>query len=130
MNKIFLLGRLTKDPELRQTQAGISVAAFTIAVNRPYTKGKEKQADFIDCVAWRGTADFVCKYFAKGAPILAEGSLQVRSYEDKQGVKRRVFEVVCDNVSFVDGAAKNEPERHADGTEEFTEVEPDGDLPF
>lgn len=108
MNKVILLGRLTADPELRQTPSNISVASFTVAVNRPFSKGAERQADFIDCVAWRNSADFVSKYFSKGKPILVEGRLQVRSYEDKQGVKRRAYEVVCDNVSFVEGAPKTE----------------------
>ena len=109
MNKVILLGRLTADPELRQTPSNVPVASFTVAVNRPFNKNAaERQADFIDCVAWRNSAEFVSKYFAKGKPILVEGRLQVRSYEDKQGVKRRAYEVVCDNVNFVEGAAKNE----------------------
>lgn len=108
MNKVILLGRLTADPELRQTPSNLSVASFTVAVNRPVSKGNERQADFIDCVAWRNTADFVCKYFNKGKPILVEGKLQVRNYEDKQGNKRRAYEVVCDNINFVEGAPKNE----------------------
>ena len=103
MNKVILLGRLTADPELRQTPNNISVTSFTVAVNRPFTKGAERQADFIDCVAWRNSAEFVSRYFTKGKPILVEGRLQVRSYEDKQGNKRRAYEVVCDNVSFVEG---------------------------
>lgn len=98
-----MLGRLTADPELRQTPNNISVTSFTVAVNRPFTKGAERQADFIDCVAWRNSAEFVSRYFTKGKPILVEGRLQVRSYEDKQGNKRRAYEVVCDNVSFVEG---------------------------
>ena len=109
MNKVILLGRLTADPELRQTPSNVPVASFTVAVNRPFNKNAaERQADFIDCVAWRNSAEFVSKYFAKGKPILVEGRLQVRSYEDKQGVKRRAYEVVCDNVNFVEGAPKNE----------------------
>ncbi|MCI5801390.1 MAG: single-stranded DNA-binding protein [Oscillospiraceae bacterium] len=104
MNKVFLLGRLTADPELRQTASNISVTSFTVAVNRPYTKGAERQADFIDVVAWRQSAEFVCRYFQKGKPILVEGRLQVRDYTDKNGNKRRVYEVQADNVSFVEGA--------------------------
>ncbi|MEF9853774.1 MAG: single-stranded DNA-binding protein [Hydrogenoanaerobacterium sp.] len=106
MNKVFLLGRLVADPELRQTQSNISVASFRVAVNRPYTKGAERTADFIDCVAWRNSADFLCKCFTKGKPILLEGRLQIRSYEDKQGQKRTAAEVVCDNISFVEGSSK------------------------
>jgi len=120
VNKVLLLGRLTADPELRQTQSNVSVASFTVAVNRPFTKGAERQADFIDCVAWRNTADFVCKYFSKGKPILVEGRLQVRSYEDKQGIKRRATEVVCDNVNFVEGAPRTE------GTSSYSAPAPAG----
>ncbi|WP_343253202.1 single-stranded DNA-binding protein [Ligaoa zhengdingensis] len=109
MNKVILLGRLTADPELRQTPNNISVTSFTVAVNRPFTKGAERQADFIDCVAWRNSAEFVSRYFTKGKPILVEGRLQVRSYEDKQGNKRRAYEVVCDNVSFVEGTRPDGP---------------------
>lgn len=109
MNKVFLLGRLTADPELRQTASNVAVASFTVAVNRPFNRNAaERQADFIDCVAWRNSAEFVSKYFTKGKPILVEGRLQVRSYEDKQGVKRRAYEVVCDNVNFVEGASRSE----------------------
>lgn len=104
-----MLGRLTADPELRQTPNNISVTSFTVAVNRPFTKGAERQADFIDCVAWRNSAEFVSRYFTKGKPILVEGRLQVRSYEDKQGNKRRAYEVVCDNVSFVEGTRPDSP---------------------
>lgn len=104
MNKVFLLGRLTADPELRQTASNISVTSFTVAVNRPYVKGAERQADFIDVVAWRQSAEFVCRYFQKGKPILVEGRLQVRDYTDKNGNKRRAYEVQADNVSFVEGA--------------------------
>lgn len=135
MNKVFLLGRLTADPEPRQTQNNISVASFTVAVNRPFTKGAERQADFIDCVAWRAQADFLCKYFTKGKPILVEGRLQARSYEDKQGIKRRTTEVICDNVSFVEGSKSegksiDAPEPADTGS--FTDAPQDSydDLPF
>lgn len=141
MNKVFLLGRLTADPELRQTQNGVSVASFTIAANKPYKKGEEQQAEFIPCVAWRGTADFVSRYFNKGKPILVEGRLQARGYEDKQGIKRKITEVVCDNVNFVDGAGKSAENERADvthanytppvnNTGDFQEVEGYNDLPF
>ncbi len=102
MNKAFLIGRLAADPELRQTGNGIAVTSFTIAVDRPFvTKGAERQTDWIDIVAWRNTAEFVCKYFQKGSPIVVEGSIQTRMWEDKTGQKRKSVEIVADNVEFV-----------------------------
>ena len=101
MNKVVLLGRLAADPELRQTGTGISVTSFSIAVDRPYTKGSERQTDWIDIVAWRNTAEFVCKYFQKGSPIIIEGSIQTRTWEDKAGQKRKSVEVIADNIEFV-----------------------------
>ncbi|MDY4785496.1 single-stranded DNA-binding protein [Pygmaiobacter massiliensis] len=101
LNDVSLMGRLTADPELRRTSNGVSVTTFTIAVERTYTpQGQEKQADFIDIVAWRNTAEFVCKYFSKGRLIALNGSIQTRPYEDKEGHKRKAFEVVADNVFF------------------------------
>lgn len=109
MNTVHLLGRLTGDPELRQTPSNISVTSFTVACDRAYSKGAARQTDFIDCVAWRGTAEFVCRYFQKGKPILLEGRLQVTNYTDKNGEKRRRYEVVADNVHFVDGSKNSNP---------------------
>ena len=101
LNVAVLMGRLVADPELRQTPSGLSVTTFRIAVDRNDAKaGQERQADFIDIVAWRQTAEFVCKYFRKGSMIAVQGSIQTRSYEDKNGNKRTTFEVVADNVSF------------------------------
>lgn len=101
LNISTLMGRLTVDPELRRTPNGVSVTTFTIAVERTYTpQGQEKQADFIDIVAWRNTAEFVCKYFSRGRLIALNGSIQTRFYEDKEGHKRKAFEVVADNVFF------------------------------
>lgn len=94
------MGRLVADPELRQTTNGISVCSFRIAVDRNYSKGQERQADFIDIVAWRSSAEFVSKYFSKGKMIIVEGSIQTRNYEDKNGNKRTAVEVVADNVMF------------------------------
>ena len=106
MNSVCLLGRLTADPELRTTQNGISVTNFTVAVDRSYTpKGQEKQADFIPAQAWRHTAEFLCKYFRKGQRIALQGSLQSRSYTDKEGNKRTAYEVVADQVYFVESKA-------------------------
>ena len=103
MNSICLLGRLTADPELRTTQTGISVTNFTVAVDRSYTpKGPEKQADFIPAQAWRHTAEFLCKYFRKGQRIALTGSLQTRSYTDRDGNKRTAYEVVAEHVFFAE----------------------------
>ena len=100
MNRIILMGRLTRDPELRQTQTGTPVASFTLAVDRRFSSrdGGERQTDFIDIVAWQKTAEFVSKYFAKGQMCLVEGRLQIRDWTDKDGNKRRSAEVVADNV--------------------------------
>lgn len=103
MNVICLMGRLTADPELKTTQNGVSVTSFTLAVDRAYTpKGQEKQTDFIQCVAWRNTAEFVSKYFRKGQRISLTGSLQSRKYTDKEGNNRTAFEVVADQVFFAE----------------------------
>lgn len=101
MNKVLLIGRLCADPELRMTNNGKSVTTFTLAVNR---QGQNKESDFLDCVAWEKTADFICKYFAKGSPIVIEGAIQTRNYEDKGGNKRKATEI---NVRGVEFAPKN-----------------------
>lgn len=101
MNVIALMGRLTADPELKTTQSGISVTSFSLAVDRSYTpKGEERQTDFINCVAWRGTAEFISKHFCKGQRMAVKGALQTRSYTAKDGSKRTVYEVVVDNAFF------------------------------
>lgn len=103
LNVVALLGRLTADPELRHTPQGISVTTFTLAVNRSYVKqGQERQADFIDIVAWRNTAEFICKYFRKGQMMAVNGSIQTRTYQDKNGNNRKAFEILADNVYFAD----------------------------
>ena len=104
-NKVILIGHLTADPELKQTQSGISVVSFSIGVNRRVSKDAEPKTDFISIVAWRQTAEFVSRYFKKGKPILVCGSIQSRSYTDNQGNKRVVTEVVADEVSFVESKA-------------------------
>ena len=99
MNKVILTGRITKDPEVRYTQQGISVVSFTIAVNRQYRdQNGNNQADFINCTAWRSTADFITRYIKKGYMLLVEGSIQSRSYQGQDGQTRYVTEVVCDSV--------------------------------
>jgi single-strand DNA-binding protein len=105
LNRVILIGRLAQDPELRYTTNGTAVCSFTVAVNRNYTTaGGERAADFIDCVAWRQLAENLANYMSKGRLIAVEGSLQVRSYETKDGQKRRATEVVADNVRFLDKA--------------------------
>ena len=102
MNKVTLIGRLAADPELRQTGEGTNVTNFTLAVTRPYSgKESETQTDWIDIVAWRNTAEFVCKYFQKGSPIVIEGSIQTRMWEDKAGQKRKTVEILAESVEFV-----------------------------
>ena len=104
LNHIVIMGRLTRDPELRRTGSGIAVASFTLAVDRDFggRDGGERETDFIDCVAWRQTGEFVSKYFTKGRMAVVSGRLQIRNWTDKDGNKRRSAEVVADNVYFVD----------------------------
>ena len=104
LNHIVIMGRLTREPELRRTGSGIAVASFTVAVDRDFggRDGGEKETDFIDCVAWRQTGEFVSKYFTKGRMIVVSGRLQIRSWTDKEGNKRRTAEVVADNCYFGD----------------------------
>ena len=104
LNHITIMGRLTRDPELRRTGSGIAVASFTLAVDRDVGKNDngERETDFIDCVAWRQTGEFVSKYFTKGRMAVVSGRLQIRSWTDKDGNKRRTAEVVADNVYFGD----------------------------
>ena len=106
INRIVLMGRLTADPEYKQTPNGVAVATFSIAVDRNFVSNGERQTDFIPCVAWRAQADFVSRYFKKGSMIAVDGSLQTRKYTDKQGVNRTVFEVVIDQVSFTGSKAE------------------------
>ena len=104
LNHVTIMGRLTRDPELRRTGSGIAVASFTLAVDRDFSPrdGGERETDFIDCVAWRQTGEFVSKYFTKGRMAVVSGRLQIRNWTDKDGNKRRSAEVVADNVYFGD----------------------------
>ena len=136
-NKVILIGNLTADPELKATQGGISVCSFSIAVNRPKSKDGEQKCDFINIQAWRQTAEFVCKFFKKGKPILVCGQLQTRSWTDNQGNKRTATEVVADEVSFVGNNESTEPKpqphmpsAYVSPQPQFEEVTTDGDLPF
>lgn len=108
INNVVLMGRLTADPELRTTTTGKSVCSFSIAVDKGYVRpGEQRSADFINIVAWEQTANFVCKYFAKGSMIALQGSIQTRQYEDKTGAKRTAFEVVTRDVSFCGSKAES-----------------------
>ena len=104
LNHIIIMGRLTRDPELRRTGSGVAVASFTVAVDRDFGNrdNGEKETDFIDCVAWRQTGEFVSKYFTKGRMAVVSGRLQIRNWTDKEGNKRRAAEIVADNVYFGD----------------------------
>lgn len=129
LNKIILMGRLVRDPELRRTNGGTPVASFTMAVDRDFkSQGGEKETDFIDIVAWRNTAEFVSKYFTKGRMAVVEGRLQIRDWTDKEGNKRKAAEVVADNVYF--GDSKKDGGTAPDFNQNFTEVADDGELPF
>ncbi|MBR2081068.1 MAG: single-stranded DNA-binding protein [Oscillospiraceae bacterium] len=110
LNHIVLMGRLTRDPELRRTGSGVAVASFTLAVDRDFGNREtgEKETDFIDIVAWRNTAEFVSKYFAKGRMAVVSGRLQIRNWTDKEGGKRRTAEVIADNVYFGDSKRDND----------------------
>ena len=148
MNKVILNGRITSDPEVKTTQSGTSVVQFTVAVDRNYAgKDGEKKSDFIRCVAWRGTADFIGKYFKKGKPIVLDGTLQTRQYTDKYGNKREATEVLVENVEFTisdrtdnggaapaakpKAAASAEPAPAATTPDdEFDVTDDDDDLPF
>jgi len=150
LNKIILMGRLTRDPELRRTQSGTAVTSFSIAVDRDFkSQSGEKETDFIDIVAWRSTAEFVSKYFSKGRMAVVEGRLQIRDWTDRDGGKRRSAEVIADNVYFGDSrrdgagdfggapgysapmGGRSNYAAPMDNHSDFAEIgEEDGDLPF
>lgn len=146
-NKVIIMGRLTADPEAKQTQSGTAVVSFTLAVDRRYNKGEEKQCDFINVVAWKQTADFICRYFKKGQAMLVCGELQTRSWQDNSGNKRYATEVLASEVTFCEAKRESEgnnanashsaaqgkfeapayvPEAYA----KFEEIKSDDDLPF
>ena len=132
LNKAILMGRLTANPELKTTPQGTAVTSFSIAVDRNYNKG-EKQTDFINIVAWRNTAEFICKYFTKGQLVAVDGSIQTRSYTDKDGNKRTAFEVVADQVYFAEKKQNTQTETISERTQpKFEEIVLDNseDLPF
>ena len=149
LNVVAIMGRLTADPELRKTPNGISVCSFSIACNRSYVKqGGERETDFVNIVAWRSTAEFICRYFRKGNMIAINGSIQTRNYEDKNGNKRTAFEIVADNVYFCESKSSSQstaattfqmpmdtmqsamPSYETGSTDDFEEIADDDDLPF
>lgn len=138
-NLVVLTGRLTADPELKNTTSGVSYTNFSIAVDRRYRSGEDKQTDFINIVAWRSSAEFICKYFNKGSMIGIEGSIQTRRYQDKDGNNRTAFEVVANNVQFVE--SKRNSNTDVEGPDPLAQVQEnlnaadftpssDDDLPF
>lgn len=140
MNIVGLMGRLTFEPEIRVTTSGVSVLRFQIACDRAYQKaGEERKTDFIDCVAWRQTAEFIGKYFHKGSMIAIEGTIQTDNYTDNNGNNRKQVEVIANNVSFCGSKADNNNNAQAAPAQEYTSadnsdseeiVEDDDDLPF
>ena len=139
LNHITIMGRLTRDPEMRSTQSGVAVASFTLAVDRDFGgSGGEKQTDFIDCTAWRHTAEFVSKYFSKGRMAVVSGRLQIDNYTDNDGNKRRSAKVIADNIYFgdskKDGATSGQSDEAASFTPAPSDFVPvnvdDGELPF
>ncbi len=151
MNVAAIMGRLTADPELRHTPNGVAVTSFSVAVNRQFQSKEsgERQADFINVVAWRGTAEFVCKYFTKGQMIALNGSIQTRTYQDKNGNNRQAFEIVAENVNFTGSKSESGGSSMAQGaynqapppqqpapafsngsSGDFEELIGDDDLPF
>lgn len=135
LNKVILGGRITADPELKQTPQGVSVTSFAVAVNR---RGKDAQTDFINCVAWRQTAEFICKFFKKGSSICISGSVQTRTWNDQQNNKRYATEIVADEAYFVDAKADapmgsfggEAPAFQSQESAKFEEVAGDDELPF
>lgn len=150
LNVIAIMGRLVADPELRTTPAGVNVCKFRIACDRNFAKpGEQRQTDFVDIVAWRQQADFVCRYFQKGNLIIVEGSLQTRQYHDKSGNNRAAVEVVANNISFAGSKSTNkpvdeggeaaprseawpkaDPPANYGGVDDFSVIDDSDDLPF
>ena len=135
LNKVIIIGRLTRDPEFRQTTSSIPVCRFTVAVDRPYRKDQEKKADFINVTAWRNTAEFIYRYFSKGKMIIVEGSLHNNDYTDNNGVKHYNMDVQAENVSF--GGSKSDNQQTGQTAQqgnvdfgEYEEVLSDGEIPF
>lgn len=143
MNKVFLIGNLTRDPELTETSSGVSICRFAIAVNRNYTSGGERQTDFFNCTAWRGLGENVARYAKKGNKVAVMGSVELRNYEDSQGVKRTAVDINCNDVEFLTPrasggdsgyesdfpAAQPRAEKHGNKPA-LQSFDDDGDIPF
>ncbi len=142
MNKVFLIGNLTRDPELTTTPSGVSVVHFDIAVNRPYTDGNgERQTDFFSCTAWRGLAESIAKYCVKGSKVAVSGSVQIRNYEDNKGNRRTAVDVIVQDCEFLaqrekkdsndvqNGREDHVPQRRAAAPKQVS-FDDDGDIPF
>ena len=130
LNTCTIMGRMTRNPELRRTPSGVAVVSFPVAVDRDYKdKDGSKETDFIDCVAWRNTAEFVRNYFAKGQMIVVHGRLQSRDWVDKDGGKRKTVEIVADSVYFGEGKRKSQDAVQSEPSG-FSEIEEDSGLPF
>ncbi len=131
LNRIILIGRLTRDPELRYTPQGVPVASFTLAVDRPFSNQQgQREADFVDCVAWRKLGETVGNHLAKGRLVALEGRLQIRSYEAQDGTKRRVAEVIADNVRFLDRPKDGQTTSASSNSTDTDDVAFPDDLPF
>lgn len=144
LNKVILGGHITHDPELKQTPSGVSTTSFNVAVNRRFEKDGKREVDFIAVVAWRQTAEFICRYFKKGSAICVTGSIQNRSWKDKDGNNRHATEIVADEAFFVDGKTDvqgdnnaqtsptgfSAPSYHPATPPKFEEIKNDDDLPF
>ena len=150
LNVVAIMGRLVADPELRTTTAGVNVCQFRIACDRNFARqGEQRQADFVDIVAWRAQADFVCKYFSKGSLIAINGRIQTRNYQDKNGNNRTAFAVVAENINFggskgtnkqvdeggeaaprSDAWPKADPPANYGGVDDFAVIDDNDDLPF
>lgn len=132
LNHINIMGRLTKDPELRRTGSGTAVASFTLAVDRDRAQeGHERETDFIECVAWKGTAEFIQKYFRRGQMAVVSGRLQIRGWQDKDGNKRRTAEVVADSVYFGEAKKDSQQDNRQAAQDDYPVLTGnDGELPF
>ena len=139
LNVAVIMGRLVAEPELKHTPSDVAVVRFTLAVERSYAKqGGERQTDFIDVTAWRGAAEFICKYFSKGQMMAVNGSIQTGSYTDKEGNKRKTFEIVATDVNFADSKKKEDTGSQSasyekpvtESNDDFEEILGDDDLPF
>lgn len=125
MNKVFLIGNLTRDPELRETSSGVSVCRFTIAVGRNYTQDGERKTDFFECQAWRGLGETIAQYCKKGNKVAVGGSIQLRTYEDNHGSKKLAVDIITQDIEFLTPKAQDEPKRAT-----LQPMDDDSDIPF